>query len=71
LAKAGTGDVLTGLIVGLLAQGLPSFEGAWLAAYIHGLAARDYLKSGRDELSLTPLSLIEQIPKTLHHLRLR
>ncbi len=71
LAKAGTGDVLTGLIVGLRAQGLPAFESAWLAAYIHGLAARDYVKSGRDELSLTPLSLIDQIPKTLSQLRRR
>ncbi|MFN8847891.1 MAG: NAD(P)H-hydrate dehydratase [Bdellovibrionales bacterium] len=69
LAKAGTGDVLTGLIVGLLAQGILPLTAAWLAAYIHGLAAQDYVKSGRDELSLTPLSLIEQIPKTLHHLR--
>ncbi len=39
LASGGTGDVLTGVIAGLLAQGLPPFEAAALGAYLHGLAA--------------------------------
>lgn len=39
LAKAGSGDALTGLLAGLLAQGLQSFEAALLGIYIHGLAA--------------------------------
>lgn len=38
LAKAGTGDVLTGLIGSLLAQGMPPFEAASLGAHLHGLA---------------------------------
>jgi NAD(P)H-hydrate epimerase len=38
LATAGTGDVLAGLIVGFLAQGLKPFEAAVTAAYLHGLA---------------------------------
>lgn len=38
LATAGTGDVLAGLIVGLLAQGLNSFQGAAAAAWLHGAA---------------------------------
>jgi ADP-dependent NAD(P)H-hydrate dehydratase / NAD(P)H-hydrate epimerase len=36
LATAGSGDVLTGLICGLLAQGIPAFEAACIAAWLHG-----------------------------------
>lgn len=38
LATAGTGDVLAGLIAGLLGQGLNAYDAARLGAYIHGLA---------------------------------
>ncbi len=38
LAKAGTGDVLAGVIGGLLAQGMDAFDGAHLGAYIHAEA---------------------------------
>lgn len=38
LAKGGSGDVLTGLLAGLLATGLPAFEAAHLAMHVHGLA---------------------------------
>lgn len=38
LATAGTGDVLTGIIVALMAQGLSPFESAKTGAYLHGLA---------------------------------
>lgn len=38
MAKAGSGDVLAGVITGLLAQGMPCFDGAVLGVYLHGLA---------------------------------
>ncbi|MDX1414673.1 MAG: NAD(P)H-hydrate dehydratase [Candidatus Promineifilaceae bacterium] len=38
LAVGGSGDVLAGVIVGLLAQGMPPYEAAVLGAYLHGAA---------------------------------
>jgi NAD(P)H-hydrate epimerase len=39
LATGGTGDVLLGMVAGLLAQGLDAFEAAALAVFVHGAAA--------------------------------
>ena len=39
LAKAGSGDVLTGVVLALLARGYSQFVAAWLGALIHGMAA--------------------------------
>jgi NAD(P)H-hydrate epimerase len=42
LATAGAGDVLAGMILGLLAQGTPGFDAACAACWIHGAAAADF-----------------------------
>lgn len=49
LARAGSGDVLAGMLGALLAQGVPAYEAAVLGSYLHGRAA-DY---GVRELTVT------------------
>lgn len=38
MATAGTGDVLTGMIAGIAAQGVPVYDAAVAGVYLHGLA---------------------------------
>jgi ADP-dependent NAD(P)H-hydrate dehydratase / NAD(P)H-hydrate epimerase len=59
LATAGTGDVLAGLIVGLMAQGLEPLDAARAGVYLHGMAgemlAEEYGSSGGLAGELPPL----------------
>lgn len=62
LATAGSGDVLAGLMTGLLARGFAALDGAWAAAHIHAAAAR------RFGPGLIADDLVEQIPAILHEI---
>jgi len=68
LARAGTGDVLAGLIVGLRAQGLDAFDAAVAGAWIHaqaGLYAADDLGT---EASVMASDVLNSIPDVLSDL---
>lgn len=52
LAKAGTGDVLAGMITGLLAQGMSPYDAAVVGGYIHGLAGTLVAQKSRTTRSL-------------------
>lgn len=64
LSKAGTGDVLTGVIASLIGQGMSPFDAATLGAYIHGLAGeRAGQKFG--QRSVLASDVIETLPQVL------
>jgi NAD(P)H-hydrate epimerase len=67
LAKGGSGDVLTGVITALLAQGLPPFHAAAAGAYLHGLAAdlaADPAQEGTGQRSLRAGDVIRALGRS-------
>lgn len=69
LAKAGTGDVLTGFIGALMARSLDTFSATGAAAFIHGLLAEEWVESGKDKDSLMAQDLKDILPIVLKKLR--
>ena len=69
LGKAGSGDVLTGLLAGLLAQGLSVFESALLGVFLQGGTAERWLAGGRDINSFSAGGIIEGLPFVMKELR--
>ena len=65
MASGGMGDLLTGIISGLLAQGLPLLEAAKTGAYIHGLAG-DQAAKDQGEIGLLATDLLPYLPKILN-----
>lgn len=64
MATAGSGDVLTGIIAGLVAQGMETFEASCLGVYIHGLAG-DAAKDRIGEHSLMAGDIVDAISEVL------
>ncbi|MBC7457273.1 MAG: hydroxyethylthiazole kinase [Bdellovibrionaceae bacterium] len=69
LAKAGTGDVLTGIIAGFLRQRMSSLKASNLAVHVHGLTSDYWIKAHNDPLSFMASDLIEGLPKILYEIR--
>ena len=62
LGKAGTGDILTGIITGLMAQGLSVFQACVLGTVLHGETATRWLTQGKHINSFSASEIINQLP---------
>lgn len=68
LATAGTGDILSGVITGLLAQGLGLFDAAAVGVYIHGMAAEMVSREIGDS-GMMASDLLPMLPKAIKKLK--
>ncbi len=64
MATGGSGDVLTGLITGLIASGYSSAKAAIIATYVHGLAG-DYAAKKLGQNGMLASDIVDKIPKAL------
>lgn len=64
MATAGCGDVLTGIIAGLMAQGIDALNASRAGVYLHGLAG-DLAAKDKTETCLIASDIIEYLPKAL------
>jgi ADP-dependent NAD(P)H-hydrate dehydratase / NAD(P)H-hydrate epimerase len=64
LATAGTGDVLTGVIAALLAQGLRPYDAARLGVYVHGMAG-DIAAGEKGQQGMNASDVLESLPSAL------
>lgn len=68
MATGGTGDALTGMIGGFLAQGYGASQAACLGVYLHGLAG-DLAAKEKGETSMLAGDLIEKIPEAIKEIK--
>ena len=64
MAKGGSGDVLAGMVLSLLGQGMEAFDACCAAVYLHGRAG-DLAAADKGERGMTPTDLLESIPYAL------
>ncbi len=65
MATAGSGDVLTGILAALLAQGLTVHDALFLGPYLHGLAG-EVAAEKETSYSMTATSIIAALPDAFH-----
>ncbi|MCX6553105.1 MAG: NAD(P)H-hydrate dehydratase [Acidobacteria bacterium] len=70
MATGGSGDVLTGVVAGWLAQGLPPADACTLAVYLHG-AAGDLAASDVGEVAMTAGDVLSQLGEAVLELTAR
>ena len=70
MATGGTGDVLSGILVALLGQGLKPYDAARLAVYIHGRAG-DQLALHKSQIGLIASDLANELPFAFRDLAIR
>lgn len=68
LASGGTGDVLTGLIASLIAQGLTPFDAAKLGVFAHGLAADNLVAAGVGPRGVTASEVLLEVRNVINQL---
>ena len=71
LASGGTGDVLSGVIGSLMAQGLTGLQAAKLGVYVHGAAADALVKKGIGPIGLTASEVLIEVRNVMNSLQIK